>query len=90
MTVLEGEGRMADWQPIETAPKDRTILVYGKPEPLIIDGQQLVTFHKPAVYSAAWDSVDDAFVVSGGSWLGPFVTPTHWQALPAPPAPPTN
>ena len=74
-----------NWQPIQTAPKDGTILVFGKPTALVINGDTLVSFNKPAAYTAAWDEIDDAFCVSGGSWLGPFIEPTHWMLLPEPP-----
>ena len=77
---------MNGWQPIETAPKDgRTILVFGKPDNLVISGDELLTFKQAAIYTAAWDEIDSAFCLSGGSWLGPFVDPTHWMPLPAPP-----
>ena len=74
-----------EWQPIETAPKDRTILVYGQPSNLKVNGDVLVTYRAPLVCTAAWDELDDAYVVTGGSWLGPFVDPTHWMPLPKPP-----
>ena len=77
---------MSDWQPIETAPRDGiTILIFGKPNNLTIDENTLVTFAKAAAYTAAWDEIDEAFCLSGGSWLGPFVEPTHWMPLPTPP-----
>jgi Protein of unknown function (DUF551) len=75
---------MSDWQPIETAPKDGTsILVYGRPND--IDG--LVYFRGPSTHSAAWDEIDDAFCLTGGTWTGPFIEPTHWMPLPEPPQP---
>ena len=76
---------MSAWQPIETAPKDGTILVFGQPSDLEMDGAILVSYKGPAIYSAAWDEIDEAFCLSGGSWLGPFVEPTHWMPLPKPP-----
>jgi hypothetical protein len=75
-----------EWQPIETAPKDRTIIVFGQPSDLILNGDKLVTFKKPMACSACWDDIDQAFCVTGGSWLGPFVMdPSHWMPLPEPP-----
>lgn len=80
---------MAGWQPIETAPRDgTTILIFGKPGDLEMDGAVLVGYRQPAVYTAAWDEIDQAFCLSGGSWLGPFVEPSHWQPVPAPPTHP--
>ena len=78
---------MADaWRQIETAPKDgRTVLIFGKPNNLVINGDELLTFKQAAIYTAAWDEIDEAFCLSGGSWLGPFVAPTHWMPLPDPP-----
>ena len=73
-----------DWQPIDTAPKDgRSILVYGLPKD--IEG---VRFTAPGVHAAYWDSIDSSYCLKGASWLGPFIEPTHWMELPAPPADP--
>ena len=75
------------WRPIAEAPRDgTTILVYGQPSDLVIDENTLVSFKAPRVYTAAWDEIDGAFCLSGGSWLGPFVGPTHFMPLPPPPA----
>ena len=79
---------MTQWQPVETAPKDRVILIYGKPSNLILDGNFLTVFHRAAIFTAEWDDIDASFVLSGGSWLGPFVNPTHWMPLPDPPKEP--
>ncbi len=76
---------MNEWRDISTAPRDRTILVFGKPDDLIMNNIALVKFKNPAAYTAAWDELDEAFCVSGGSWLGPFIEPTHWMPLPDPP-----
>ena len=81
---LEKDG----WRPGKTAPKDgSTILVFGKPTDLVMDGITLVCFGQPLVHTAAWDAIDGRFCVTGGSWLGPFVDPTHWMPLPAAPRP---
>lgn len=71
------------WQDIAAAPKDgTTILVYGVPErhPSLQSW-----FTNPTIIAAHWEHIDEAFCISGGDWLGPFVSPTHWQPLPAPP-----
>ena len=72
-----------EWQPISTAPKDgSTILVFGVPEkhPSLESG-----FTGPVQVTAHWDMIDEAFCITGGDWLGPFIKPTHW--MPTPPAP---
>lgn len=74
---------MAIWQSIETAPKDgSSILVYGLPErhPKLESW-----FNQSVPIVAHWDSIDEAFCISGGDWLGPFIDPTHWMPLPEPP-----
>lgn len=75
------ERDVSGWRPIETAPKDgTTILVFGHPESI-----ELVRYTRAAVYSAAWDNIDEAFCLSGGTWLGPFIEPSHWMPIPEPP-----
>ena len=76
---------MTEWHVIdESTPRDRTILVYGQPSNLVIDGNELVTFKKPLACTAMWDEIDGMFCLTGGSWLGPFIEPTHY-ALVEPP-----
>lgn len=63
------------WQPIETAPKDRPILLWGK----FWNNQD--TFKHPMI--GAWHAHDDRWTI-----LGEFrfaVRPTRWMPLPAPP-----
>ena len=66
---------MAEWQPIETAPKDGTWIV-------ICDGR-----HAGCFLAAYWDGDEEApykwFTVDG-SYHADF--PTHWMPLPEPPA----
>lgn len=77
---------MSEWQDIATAPKDGTpILVYGTPDDLVMNGDVLLSFKRHGIHLARWDSVDQAFCLDGGSWLGPFIEPSHWCALPNPP-----
>lgn len=77
---------MSEWRTIDSAPRDGTrVLVYGKPEPLRMDGETLVEWNITGVHAAYWDACDGAFCLDGGSWLGPFIEPTHWQPLPEPP-----
>ena len=74
----------AGWQPIATAPRDgTTILVYGQPT-----STEMVRFKRPGIHSAAWDTIDGAFCLTGGTWEGPFIEPTHWLPLPSAPEEP--
>lgn len=68
------------WRPIETAPKRGMILVYGQPK----DTEDL-RFTGPGIHAAYWDEIDQAYCLDGGTWLGPFIAPTHWMPLPEPP-----
>lgn len=62
---------MGDWQPIETAPRDRWILVWG-PDSNVRD--------------AAWCNVPGKFTGWVESLKEPLpIKPTHWMPLPAPP-----
>ena len=71
--LAKAEQRVAEWQPIETAPKDGTrILVKG--DCTIVAGWQFI-------YSAdcyGWAIVNDA-------WM-PERIATHWMPLPTPPS----
>jgi hypothetical protein len=77
---------MTDWNPIETAPKDRSLLLFGEMKPF--DG--LIGLDGPIIFTGYWDSIDEAWCSSGSTWLGPFYRPTHWQPLPARPSPPES
>lgn len=59
-------------------PKDRYFLAYGKPTDVcdIVSGLPL------GWHTAYWDSIDEAFCVSGASWMGPFIEVLEWQELP--------
>lgn len=72
-----------EWQPIETAPKDRPLLLYGFIDPET--NFNLLIWTAPAVFSGEFDSIDEAWVPHGGTWEGPFMTVTHWMPLPEPP-----
>lgn len=69
------------WRPIsDEARTGASVLVYGLPQ--AIEG---VAFRKPAVFTAHWDAIDNSFCLDGGTWLGPFIEPTHWMPKPTPP-----
>lgn len=73
---------MGEWQPIETAPRDRVIMLYG---PLIVlpDNRELYGDLSRAVrVTGYWDSVDDEWSVVGGTWEGPWIAATLWQEAP--------
>jgi hypothetical protein len=70
-----------NWQPIETAPKDQPVLLFGRQQP-----HGMVHWLGHFVFSGHWDSVDEAWVSHGSTWDGPFYVPTHWMPLPPPPA----
>jgi len=62
--------RMDDWQPIETAPTDQPILVYGAKR-----------LHWAV---AAYTSRDGWQVETCSDWHSIY-PPTHWMPLPEPP-----
>ena len=72
-----------EWRDIATAPKDGTlILVRGKPT----DHPGLeVEFLAESTFTAYYEPIDEAFCINGGDWMGPFIEPTAWMPLPAPP-----
>ncbi|MEH2501270.1 hypothetical protein V1290_000081 [Bradyrhizobium sp. AZCC 1578] len=72
-----------NWQPIETAPKDKTILLYG-PQ---VGGSKddLAGWDGNIVASGYYDGIDTSWCVTGSTWRGPFIGATHWMPLPAPP-----
>lgn len=74
---------MMEWQPIETAPKDINILLFGMIDPDTTF--ELLRWVEPIVFSGRWDAIDEYFVPSGGTWEGPFMRCTHWAHLPEPP-----
>lgn len=60
-----------NWQPIETAPKDKVILVS-------------CTRRMTAPYTAMNDSRDGWVTETTDAWVAAY-TPTHWMPLPAAP-----
>jgi len=76
---------VSEWRTARSAPKDKVILVFGKPEDLVINGMTMLSHKKPGCHTAYWDEIDNAFVLTGGSYYGPFIRPTHWMPLPEAP-----
>lgn len=72
--------RGGEWQPIETAPKDGPLLLYG-----LMGPTEMLRFNGPIVTSGYyWDSID-GWYSTASTWVGPFVEPSHWMPLPEPP-----
>ena len=72
-----------EWQPIETAPKNEVILLYGEIDPHPDDEQ----LHSKGARRVAgyWDQIDEAWSSTTSTWAGPWIKPTHWMPLPPPP-----
>ncbi len=68
------------WKPIETAPHDRRVLLFGQLRPM--EGLRV---NGPEVFTGYYDEIDSSWCGSGSTAEGPFYTPTHWQELPEPP-----
>lgn len=75
---------MAEWQPIETAPKDGTIidLWFGEYRETDCWWQEGCSIHP----QAGWYS--HALCYGYGDWFDESEQPTHWMPLPAPPESP--
>ena len=68
---------MIDWQPIETAPKDGRILVYGGTLENDLRGKEPSGI--ALVYAETLCVADTCYY---DAWI---VEPTHWMPLPEPP-----
>lgn len=64
---------MADWEPIETAPKDGTPILACRYEP---------TCDVMPVVSCFWSRLSEGWFCE---MAGRTVTPNYWMPLPAPP-----
>lgn len=69
---------MSEWQPIETAPKDRKtrILCYGRPSGLSKAKQAAICIW----VDGKWEIIHDTDGMAYGN-----LRATHWQPLPEPP-----
>lgn len=86
---------MADWQPIETAPRDGTFILAWGPEPVSNPGYEArqtywAFYGEGSMAKAAYDR--DEGPSGSWSWSEPCRGwvfswhPTHWMPLPSPPA----
>lgn len=66
-----------DWQPIETAPMDGTVV-------LVYADEHEVGWIGSAEYSLRYGCWDAIPAVAGEIYYS--VNPTHWQPLPSPPS----
>ena len=78
---------MSSWQPIETAPKDGTIILLcrttGKREPEVYPGAWCPDETEEAEYPwLFWERLNKQQVKPNG-WADGI--PTHWMPLPEPP-----
>ena len=73
---------MSDWQPIETAPKDGTLVLLFQLVPPRMTGAD---HDIPHIYISSWWKGND---LNPPNWKDHFLgQPTHWMPLPKPPSP---
>lgn len=86
--VNKNEGMLAgEWQPIETAPRDDVVLLFGRLDPLRLQGVKYGSLETPFRAAGYWGDIDGAWCTVGSTWEGPWMLPTHWMPLPPPPRP---
>ncbi len=76
------EAETPPWQPIETAPKMRTILVYGCEASRRIWGR---AYYFKGVPGDGEGWIASSFYTEPKDDMRGSFTPTHWMPLPAPP-----
>lgn len=74
------------WQSIETAPRDKAIILWGLLDPIPSEKELFGNLDRPMMTIGYWCQIDDAWSPSTSPWTGPFFAPTHWMPLPKPPA----
>lgn len=77
---------MGDWLPIESAPRDEPVLVYG-----LWAGEVSGQWDKPVMMPASYAGPGGDFpgfdwVCEGTSGYAAWMKPSHWMPLPDPPA----
>ena len=78
LTIIEMLCKPA-WMPIETAPEETAILVYG-----IWEGELNGCNDEPAVWKARF-AYEKWWVEGGEYYAQNVINPTHWMPLPEPP-----
>ena len=73
-------GRPDEWQPIETASKCDTLLLFGTMLP-----HHELSIAGAFIFTGYWDEIDSSWCSTGSTWTGPFFKATHWMPLPAAP-----
>lgn len=77
----------SEWQPIETAPRDRLIMLYGLLDPHPDDRFMYGGLDRPTRVTGYWDEIDEAWCPNGSTSNGPWFKPTHWAECIHPPQP---
>jgi hypothetical protein len=76
---------MTDWKPIETAPKDGTVVIgYSDKEGVFPIYWSEKEYYPIGDSYTGWVNAVDFNYDDGGSWRFD-ANPTHWQPLPNPP-----
>lgn len=83
-----------EWQPIETAPEDGTVVLLwgGMPDTSSDETDWFQGFgngrswRRPRPVSAWWDGYGWAYCSYDGGHYGSYEGATHWMLLPAPPS----
>ena len=79
---------MADWQPIETAPRDRPVLVCGdKKIGTLAEFSQRICVAKFDHDMDLYSGIVPTFVYAAGhrDQVARHITPSHWMELPEEP-----
>ena len=78
-----------EWQPIETAPKDGTlVLLWGIWSGEVSGIYNEKEMHLGYYYVSEFQSLEEKgfnWTVTGGDMYGCRMNPTHWMPLPKPP-----
>ena len=69
------------WRPIETAPKDGTVILVALPEPICT----IINWSVRRVATAYFQAQGHDWVVEGNWATRNHLDLTHWQPLPEPP-----